>query len=81
MVFLCSEKQRCPAWCDRILWRKERQGMVRNVVYDSIMDQFESDHKPVYAVFDVKVELERLCTHGLLLHHIRDRRGNWTRML
>lgn len=48
-----SEKSRCPAWCDRILWKGPRIELLR---YDSVMQLRKSDHKPVYAVFKVNVE-------------------------
>lgn len=50
--FDSSEKQRAPAWCDRILWKG------KNVVqdaYSSVMEIRFSDHKPVYATFTVPV--------------------------
>ncbi|KAL9704058.1 hypothetical protein quinque_007576 [Culex quinquefasciatus] len=48
-----SEKSRCPAWCDRILWKGPRIELLK---YDSVMQLRRSDHKPVYAVFNVDVE-------------------------
>ncbi|XP_029712812.1 inositol polyphosphate 5-phosphatase OCRL [Aedes albopictus] len=48
-----SEKSRCPAWCDRILWKGQRMELLK---YDSVMQLRKSDHKPVYAVFKVNVE-------------------------
>ncbi|XP_062559998.1 inositol polyphosphate 5-phosphatase OCRL [Armigeres subalbatus] len=48
-----SEKSRCPAWCDRVLWKGLRMELLR---YDSVMQLRKSDHKPVYAVFKVDVE-------------------------
>lgn len=48
-----SEKSRCPAWCDRILWKGGRTDLLK---YDSVMQLRRSDHKPVYAVFKVDVE-------------------------
>uniref|UniRef100_T1GA03 Inositol polyphosphate-related phosphatase domain-containing protein n=1 Tax=Megaselia scalaris TaxID=36166 RepID=T1GA03_MEGSC len=43
-----SEKQRAPAWCDRILRKGDR---IKLLHYDSVMEIRQSDHKPVYAVF------------------------------
>lgn len=47
-----SEKSRCPAWCDRILWKGQRMELLK---YDSVMQLRKSDHKPVYAEFKVHV--------------------------
>lgn len=48
-----SEKQRIPAWTDRIL----RKGPnLRQLAYNSAPLKF-SDHRPVYAVFDCQVSL------------------------
>ncbi|XP_067640591.1 type II inositol 1,4,5-trisphosphate 5-phosphatase [Eurosta solidaginis] len=51
--FDSSEKQRAPAFCDRILWKGVR---IEQLAYDSIMDIRMSDHKPVYAIFRVKIK-------------------------
>ncbi|XP_055597447.1 inositol polyphosphate 5-phosphatase OCRL [Uranotaenia lowii] len=48
-----SEKNRCPAWCDRILWKGPRIDLLK---YDSVMQLRKSDHKPVFAVFNVNIE-------------------------
>ena len=51
--FDSSEKQRAPAYCDRILWKGSR---ITQLAYDSVMDIRQSDHKPVYAVFRVNIK-------------------------
>ena len=43
-----SEKNRAPAWCDRIFWKGAR---VEQIAYKSVMELRMSDHKPVFAVF------------------------------
>lgn len=48
-----SDKQRIPSWCDRVLYRGED---VKPVVYDSL-DALESDHRPVMALFSLKLKL------------------------
>uniref|UniRef100_A0A183UVK3 IPPc domain-containing protein n=1 Tax=Toxocara canis TaxID=6265 RepID=A0A183UVK3_TOXCA len=50
-----SEKSRCPAWCDRILWWCETGGQVVQTLYDSVEEITLSDHKPVRAVFQLTV--------------------------
>ncbi|XP_036318509.1 type II inositol 1,4,5-trisphosphate 5-phosphatase-like [Rhagoletis pomonella] len=51
--FDSSEKQRAPAFCDRVLWKGVR---VEQLAYNSIMEIRKSDHKPVYAIFRVKIK-------------------------
>lgn len=49
-----SEKQRIPAWTDRIL-SKSKGNILRQEVYDSAHQIIFSDHRPVYAVFIASV--------------------------
>ncbi|CAA0838133.1 DNAse I-like superfamily protein [Striga hermonthica] len=48
-----KKKRRTPAWCDRILWRG---GGIEQLSYIRGESRF-SDHRPVCAVFAVKVEV------------------------
>ncbi|KAK6454179.1 inositol-1,4,5-triphosphate 5-phosphatase [Scheffersomyces xylosifermentans] len=52
-----SEKQRVPSWTDRILHMtaKDKQNL-KLLNYNSVMDIVLSDHKPVYATYNSKVE-------------------------
>lgn len=51
--FDTSDKQRVPAWCDRILYRGKNVSVDH---YDSIVS-YHSDHRPVTGVFTLKVHL------------------------
>ncbi|CDW90862.1 domain and endonuclease exonuclease phosphatase family protein [Stylonychia lemnae] len=46
-----SKKQRVPAWCDRILWK--RNSKVNQQILKSIQDILFSDHRPVFAQFEI----------------------------
>lgn len=49
-----SEKQRAPAWCDRILWKGPHVEQLR---YSSHESYTLSDHKPVSASFKVGIKV------------------------
>ena len=53
-----SEKQRVPAWCDRVLYRRAEKGGAGVQVngYRSVESLRCSDHKPVIASFTVSVQ-------------------------
>ncbi|GAB4858948.1 hypothetical protein Ancab_010420 [Ancistrocladus abbreviatus] len=61
-----GEKKRIPAWCDRIIYRDNRSTPVSDcsldcpvvssiLQYEACMDVTESDHKPVWCKFNVRV--------------------------
>ncbi|XP_068649252.1 type I inositol polyphosphate 5-phosphatase 8-like [Aristolochia californica] len=56
-----GEKQRTPAWCDRILWFGKD---VKQLSYDRSESKF-SDHRPVSALFSIQIETLR-CTNPLI---------------
>lgn len=45
-----SKKKRVPAWCDRILWRKNKA--VEQIAYNTAYYTY-SDHRPVYGLFKI----------------------------
>lgn len=47
-----SKKKRAPAWCDRILFKKNEN--IELVKYNTV-NYTNSDHKPVYGIFNVFV--------------------------
>ncbi|CAJ1896939.1 unnamed protein product [Sphenostylis stenocarpa] len=49
-----KEKRRTPAWCDRILWKGEKLNQMWYVRGESKF----SDHRPVYSLFSVEVDLK-----------------------
>lgn len=51
-----SKKQRIPSWTDRILWRRDEH--IRPMAYDSVPSLTCSDHRPIFAQFEVTVDLE-----------------------
>ncbi|ODV82343.1 inositol-1,4,5-triphosphate 5-phosphatase [Suhomyces tanzawaensis NRRL Y-17324] len=53
-VYDTSEKQRIPAWTDRILSRGKD---IKQLVYDCDDDLIFSDHRPVYSIFKVSVHM------------------------
>lgn len=51
-----SEKQRIPAWTDRIL-SLSRNKIIKQLSYDSSPDLIFSDHRPVHATFTMSVNV------------------------
>lgn len=50
-----KERQRTPAWCDRILWKGEG---LKQIWYVRGESKF-SDHRPVYSLFSVQVNIAK----------------------
>ena len=52
-----SKKKRRPAWCDRIFYKTNKNAFadIKVEQYDHIGEYNQSDHKPVYATFKLKV--------------------------
>lgn len=50
-----SEKNRAPAWCDRVLYYCENEDTIKNLSYLSHPEMIISDHKPVSATFELQV--------------------------
>lgn len=50
-----SDKRRCPAWCDRVLWRSREPARVRQLHYRR-WEADVSDHRPVSAAFEIMVK-------------------------
>ena len=67
-----SEKQRIPAWTDRILYRG--QG-VKQLEYDSANLKM-SDHRPVYATFKLQVRIVEDAKRERLAREIYEKRKN-----
>lgn len=51
---LSREKNRAPAWCDRVLWKGS---ILEQVSYGSADTVRFSDHRPVFGTFKCKVSL------------------------
>ena len=49
------DEKRPPAWCDRILYEEKVPSTINQLCYQDV-DINLSDHKPVLAVFEVKVK-------------------------
>ncbi|KAJ7970921.1 Type I inositol polyphosphate 5-phosphatase [Quillaja saponaria] len=61
-----GEKQRTPAWCDRILWYGKG---VKQISYFRSESKF-SDHRPVSAQFSTQIEIKPSNPIGVASHNI-----------
>jgi hypothetical protein len=48
-----DEKQRIPAWCDRVLWRTWENVTLQPKFFNCVDTVTTSDHSPVHAAFDL----------------------------
>ena len=63
--FDSSDKQRIPAWTDRILWKVNHNRnagetlgtQMKQLEYDSVMGLRFSDHRPVYGIFEMGIRV------------------------
>lgn len=54
-VYDTSKKRRVPSWTDRILWKRDPS--IKPMSYGSVPVMQVSDHRPVFAQFEVSVDL------------------------
>jgi hypothetical protein len=67
-----SEKDRRPAWTDRVLWRPYRdQAKVECLEYTHIMEMKESDHKPVIARLKMTIPVVDKVKRQAILDEVR----------
>ena len=67
-IYDTSEKKRTPSWCDRVLWRKSPNIQCKE--YVGVPNLLMSDHKPVRAVLEMKVQYHYAAQIRLLTHYI-----------
>ena len=68
-----SGKKRNPSWCDRILYKKNNKHQnIIGLEYHSVMDEEfqDSDHRPVYAIFEVQVMKDNVQKKNEVLQEI-----------
>ncbi|ELT92377.1 hypothetical protein CAPTEDRAFT_187664, partial [Capitella teleta] len=53
-----------PSWCDRVLWKSYPETYIRNNSYGSVETILTSDHKPVFAAFDVSIVSQFVSANG-----------------
>ncbi|XP_071802515.1 uncharacterized protein [Asterias amurensis] len=54
-VYDTSAKARVPSYTDRVLCKSRRSDQIHNVLYNASNSIKTSDHKPVYAMYEVKI--------------------------
>ncbi|KAI0056644.1 DNase I-like protein [Artomyces pyxidatus] len=68
-----SEKRRCPAWCDRVLWRARDPQRVAQLHY-ARYEVDVSDHRPISAGFRMTV---KSVVHDARAAALREVQGAW----
>lgn len=56
-VYDSSEKERVPAWTDRIVTFAKKRSILEQLSYNSVPELKFSDHRPVYAIFRLAVDI------------------------
>lgn len=69
-----SEKQRAPAWTDRVLVKGKN---IKKRAYNSVPSIKFSDHRPVYALFDITVSVVDEARADKLYYQLYDRRRDY----
>ncbi|XP_038063853.1 phosphatidylinositol 4,5-bisphosphate 5-phosphatase A-like [Patiria miniata] len=54
-VYDSSSKARVPSYTDRVLFKSRRSAQIHSVLYNACNSIKVSDHRPVYAMFEVKI--------------------------
>ncbi|KAI5952872.1 INP51 [Candida jiufengensis] len=70
-IYDTSEKQRIPAWTDRILYLS-RKNLMKPIEYNSCENIVFSDHRPVYALFNITVQLINQSIKKQISNHLYD---------
>jgi len=63
--YYSEERNRVPAWCDRILWTSwdTYQDEIEQVEYNATYDVITSDHVPVYSTFRIRTDRASIQEH------------------
>ena len=68
-----SKKNRVPAFCDRILWK--RNAKMKQLYYNSLPDVNFTDHKPVISYFQLELKssvMRKSTTKGAFAEFLTD---------
>jgi len=82
--FDSSEKQRIPAWTDRVVWKVNQKILqpgddlgtkMKQLEYDSVMAMRFSDHRPVYAIFETGIRVVDQAKKDALIQNLYRKRA------